>query len=261
MSSFVKGKLTNGILLYKLNLDKHFSFNGVVFDFETTGIDANSDEIICGGFVFGNRAWVIVRTKELPKEKFYKRLARFMKAISKGRSFYAYNARFEREFAEKQLGLRLKVEEIMNPAKGVTYKLRYLKGRHKLPKLRELLHPRFFHYFGFSDWDVDGGEIVRLWREHRKNGDLEPLNLIAQHNLLDVLSELELLVIWNPFIEEFLNHEGVISEFFDARCDVCGTPRAVEELAVITYPERKDGGSYRFVERRVCKDCLKRLGF
>lgn len=255
--ALVNGTLNgDGFFYLKLELDKNFSFKGVILDFETTSYNPDDGEIVCAGFVFDNIATVVLRTKKLPKEDFYKKLKGVIENLSQTREFYAYNAPFEESWLSKHLGIRLRVNEIMRPAKGITYKIRDLKGWHKTPKLRELLHPRFFHYFGFTDWDIDSGEVKELWEEHLRSGNLEPLNLIAQHNLLDILSELELLTIWNPYMERFLNDHSVVREFSSLRCEKCGKEKPIEELAVITYPERKDNKGFRFREVRVCKGCL-----
>ena len=147
----------------------------------------------------------------------------------------------------------------MEPSKGVVEKLRNIKGRYKLPKLRELLHPRFFHYFGLKEWDIDSSEVGKLWEKHLEEKSTEPLKWIAWHNLLDLLSELELLTVWNPLIGLLKEKGSLLAELNDNRCNVCGREAPVEELALITYPERKTDGGFRFKERRVCTDCLKKL--
>jgi len=257
--TFIETKAgNNGILYLQLELNPKFSFEGVVLDFETTSYDTKDGEIVCAGFVYKNRAVVIVRTSQLSKEEFYKTLKGVITNLKQTyRDFYAYNSHFEEKWLREHLGLTLKVKEIMKPAKGITYKLRDLKGKHKTPKLRELLHPRFFHYFGFTPWDIDSGEVKQLWEEHLKSGNVEPLNLIVQHNLLDILSELELLLVWNPFMEEFLNDHKKVEKFSNLKCEICGKEKPIEELAVITYPERKENKGFRFREVRVCLECLK----
>jgi len=161
----------------------------------------------------------------------------------------------------------------MEPSKGVVEKLRTLKGRYKLPKLRELLHPRFFHYFGLlgdeirtgatpggpKEWDIDSSDVGKLWEKHLEEKSTEPLKWIAWHNLLDLLSELELLTVWNPLIGLLKEKGSLLAELNDNRCNVCGREAPVEELALITYPERKTDGGFRFKERRVCTECLKKL--
>jgi uncharacterized protein YprB with RNaseH-like and TPR domain len=251
--------IKNGIYYLKLNLYPALTFKGVVIDLETTHYDTARGEIICCGLAFENNAIVVIRTRELTKEVFYKKLEKVIKKLKNFGDFYAYNAPFEESWLKKHLNLPLKVNEIMKPAKGITYKLRDLKGKHKTPKLRELLHPRFFHYFGFSDWDIDSGEVAGLWEEHLKSGNIEPLNLIAQHNLLDILSELELLTIWNPYMEHFLNNRKVVKEFSNIKCDICKKEKPIEELALITYPKRKENGGFSFEELKVCKECLEKF--
>ena len=84
---------------------------------------------------------------------------------------------------------------------------------------------------------------------------MEPLNLIAQHNSIDILSEFELLTI--PYKEEkFLNNHSAAEKFSTLRWEKCGKEKPIEELAGITYPERKENGCFRFREIRVCKGCL-----
>jgi uncharacterized protein YprB with RNaseH-like and TPR domain len=258
--ALVNGKLSkDGLFYLHLELNPNLTFKGVVIDFETTSFDPKNGEIICGGFAFKNTAVVIIRTKKLSKEDFYNYLQKLIESLKQHGDFYAYNAPFEKSWLKEHLNLPIEVKEIMKAAKGITYKLRDLKGWHKTPKLRELLHPRFFHYFGFSNWDIDSGEVGKLWKEHLRSGNIEPLNLIAQHNLLDILSELELLTIWNPYMEHFLNNREVVKRFSNLKCDICGEEKPIEELALITYPERKENGGFRFREMRVCKGCLDKF--
>ncbi len=253
----INGKLNEDGLYYTiLELNPKLHFEGAILDLETTDYDPKKGEIVCCGVVYGNTAIVLLRTKKLTREDFYAKLKRFIEDLGKEKEIYAYNSPFEEKWLWEHLGIRLRVKEIMKPAKGITYKIRNIKGWHKTPKLRELIHPRFFHYFGFSYWDIDSGEVKELWEEHLKSGNLEPLNLIAQHNLIDILSELELLTIWNPYMDSFLNNRSVVERFSNLRCERCGTEKPVEELAVITYPERKENGGFRFREVRVCKGCL-----
>ena len=253
----VNGKINrDGLYYLLLELHPNVNFDGVVLDFETTDYDPQKGEIVCGGFVYGKTAIVLIRTQKLSREDFYSKLKGFIEKLAKQKEFYAYNAPFEEEWLKTHLGIQLRVKEIMKPAKGITYKIRDLKGWHKTPKLRELIHPRFFHYFGFTDWDIDSGEVKNLWEEHLRSGNLEPLNLIAQHNLIDILSEFELLTIWNPYMDKFLNNHSAVEKFSSLRCERCGKEKPIEELAVITYPERKENGGFRFREVRVCKECL-----
>jgi uncharacterized protein YprB with RNaseH-like and TPR domain len=252
----VKGKLRkDGLFYVTLLLHPGVSFKGVILDLETTDYEPLRGEIVCAGFLYENRALVLVRSKRLERDNFYKLLKDLVETL-KNRKFFAYNAPFEEHWIREHLGIPLKVDEIMKPVKGLTQKVRNLKGWHKTPKLRELLHPRFFHYFGFDRWDIDGGEVKKLWEEHLKSGDFEPLNLIAQHNLIDILSEFELLTVWNPYMEKFLNSSEVVKRFLNLRCENCQKEKPIEELAVITYPEEKVHGGFRFREKRICKTCL-----
>jgi uncharacterized protein YprB with RNaseH-like and TPR domain len=255
----VKGKLNEqGLYYVLLNLHPKLNFEGVVLDLETTDYEPQRGEIICAGFIYGNKALVLMRTKKLSKERFYEKLRKFVTdRIKKQTPFFAYNAPFERKWLKEHLNIQLEIGEIMKPAKALTYKIRDLKGWHKTPKLRELLHPRFFHYFGFEGWDIDSGEVKKLWEEHLCSGDLKPLNLIAQHNLIDILSELELLTVWNPYMEEFLNNRMVVKRYTNLRCEICKKEKPIEELAVVTYPAGKDGKGFLFKEKRICKDCLR----
>ncbi len=257
----LRGKLNdNGIFSTTLKLHPSLNFSGVVLDFETTDYDPAKGEIVAAGFLFGNRALILVRTYLISREEFYNELKGVIEELNKQYgAFYAYNAPFEGKWLRTHLGVKLLVKEIMEPSKGVVEKLRTLKGRYKLPKLRELLHPRFFHYFGLKDWDIDSSEVGKLWKKHLEEKNTEPLKWIAWHNLLDLLSELELLAVWNPLIG-LLNENGTLLGLLnDNRCEVCEREAPVEELALMTYPERKKDGGFRFKEKRVCTRCLKKL--
>jgi len=250
----------NGIFSATLQLHPGMTFSGVVLDFETTDYDPAKGEIVAAGFLFGNRAVVLVRTHRIGREDFYRELKVVIGKLKEHyRDFYAYNAPFEGRWLKTHLGLKLYVKEIMEPSKGVVETLKSLRGRYKLPKLRELLHPRFFHYFGLKEWDIDSSEVGQLWKKHLEERSTEPLKWIAWHNLLDLLSELELLAVWNPLIGLLKENGPLLGRLSDNRCGVCEREAPIEELALITYPERKTNGGFRFKEMRVCTGCLKAL--
>jgi hypothetical protein len=57
-------------------------------------------------------------------------------------------------------------------------------------------------------------------------------------------------------MEKFLNNPSVVEEKSTFKCSKCNKEKPIEELAVVTYPERKPEGNFRFVEKLICKDCL-----
>ncbi len=254
-SQFYKEK---GILVTNLKLHPELNFQGVILDFETTSYDTAEGKIICVGVLSEREAVSIVRTSKAKEEYFHNLIRDLIKSyLKKGYKLYAYNSPFEEKWLNEHLGLKVKVEEIMKPAKEITYLLRDKFGKHKYPKLRELIHPRLFSYFGFEKWDIDSQEVGKLWEQHLETNDINPLEWIAQHNLLDLLTEFELLTVWNPFMEKFLNNPSLVEEKSTLKCSKCNKEKPIEELAVVTYPERKPEGNFRFVEKLICKDCLE----
>jgi len=70
---------------------------------------------------------------EKPQLCFYSKLKVFIEKIAQENEFYAYKPPFEGEWLRSHLGIRLRVKGIMEPAKGITYKIRDLKGWNKTP--------------------------------------------------------------------------------------------------------------------------------
>ena len=61
----------------------------------------------------------------------------------------------------------------------------------------------------------------------------------------------------STYMDEFLNNHSAAEKFSTLRCEKCRKEKPIEELAGITYPERKENGGFRFREIRVCKGCLE----
>ncbi|RTZ60481.1 MAG: hypothetical protein DSZ31_02030 [Gammaproteobacteria bacterium] len=77
--SLVNGKLNgDGLYYLLLELNPKINFEGVILDFETTDYDPRKGEIVCGGFVYGKTAIVLLRTKKLSKEDFYPKVLHFL---------------------------------------------------------------------------------------------------------------------------------------------------------------------------------------
>jgi len=43
-------------------------------------------------------------------------------------------------------------------------------------------------------------------------------------------------------MDKFLNNHSAAEKFSTLRCEKCGKEKPIEELAVITYPEKKKNG-------------------
>jgi len=156
---------------------------GTLIDIETTGLDPMKHEIITVGSISGTRLSVIQR-KVKDKKPFYKEVKSALRRLP--RPFYAYNSEFEEGFLKAQLGMRLKMKDLMKPWREMANHRAI-----KWPKLDELVsEPEMY----FDTTRVSARDIPSLWDAYLSNRDEKLIELPLRHNRADLLRELYLLV-------------------------------------------------------------------
>jgi uncharacterized protein YprB with RNaseH-like and TPR domain len=157
---------------------------GTLIDLETTGLDADCDEIVLFGYIQGSRLEIICRNSE-EEAPFTVQLAELVSALP--RPFYAYNLSFEKGFLQAK-GILIEGIDLFQPWKEKAEAL-YLKW----PKLDELLsHAE--HYF--NEPVISGRDVPALWQKFLLTRDDNYLQQIIRHNESDLLRELYLLVYY-----------------------------------------------------------------
>lgn len=157
---------------------------GTLIDIETTGLDANYDEIVIFGYVEGNCLRILYRTSE-EERPFIAQIGRLISTLSQ--PFYAYNLSFEKGFL-KAKGIDIEGIDLFQPWKEKADVLHL-----KWPKLDELFsHAE--HYF--NEQVISGKDVPLLWEGFLKTGDEDYLHQIVRHNEADLLKELYLLVYY-----------------------------------------------------------------
>jgi len=102
------------------------------------------------------------------------------------RPLYAYNSEFEEGFLKAQLGMRVKMKDLMKPWREMANHRAI-----KWPKLDELVsEPEMY----FDTTRVSAGDIPSLWDAYLSNRDEKLIELPLKHNRADLLRELYLLV-------------------------------------------------------------------
>ena len=102
------------------------------------------------------------------------------------RPLYAYNSEFEEGFLKAQLGMRVKMKDLMKPWREMANHRAI-----KWPKLDELVsEPEMY----FDTTRVSARDIPSLWDAYLSNRDEKLIELPLKHNRADLLRELYLLV-------------------------------------------------------------------
>jgi uncharacterized protein YprB with RNaseH-like and TPR domain len=161
---------------------------GSLIDLETSGLPKDPEhEITCFGYITSNKLVILMRkTKE--KEPFYNEIRKIVKGLT--RPFYAFNARFDKEIIESELGLRFKSEDFVDLQQP--YKIKANSLNLKWPRLDELIsEPE--KYFGEAQ--VSGKDCPGLWKGYLATGNENLLKMIMRHNLSDLLREAILLLL------------------------------------------------------------------
>lgn len=181
--------------------------HGSLIDLETTGLDASGDEIITFGYIQGHILKIIQRKGEEDEQAFTRRIKPTLKELPE--PFYAYNAKFERDFVKAKFGITAEFVDLMEPWRRKAEKIscRYCGGkgvvsgricehcrgwgRLKWPALGDLISEPG-KYFG--ERVIQGGDVPGLWNKYRETRDSKYFLPIIQHCQIDLLRELILLI-------------------------------------------------------------------
>jgi uncharacterized protein YprB with RNaseH-like and TPR domain len=155
---------------------------GCLLDFETTGLDPATSEVITFGYIVGSTLTILQRRDASPS--FDREVRELLESLPE--PLFAYNSSFEEKFARMKYGVSRKFGDVMGP-----WKRRADAEGVKWPKLDELL-PDPETYFG--DEITSGAQVPALWREFLQSGNDGLLTKIVRHNEIDLLRELMLLV-------------------------------------------------------------------
>jgi len=157
---------------------------GTLIDLETTGLDADHDEIVLFGYIQGSRLEIICRSST-DETLFMAELAELVPTLAK--PFYAYNLSFEKGFLQAR-GIGIEGVDLFQPWKEKAEAL-YLKW----PKLDELFsHAEQY----FNEPVISGRDAPLLWQRFLNTKDDNYLQQIIKHNESDLLRELYLLVYY-----------------------------------------------------------------
>jgi|GEM_PF-475027 uncharacterized protein YprB with RNaseH-like and TPR domain len=174
-----------------IKLELYLEMNkGTLLDLETTGIpNKNSEhEIICFGYTVSNKLNILCR-KSKNKILHYEEISPLVKKLAK--PFYAFNAIFEKEILEKELGVILGENEFIDLFQPFKFKATSLGL--KWPRLDDLVSlPE--KYFG--ETQISGKDCPELWKMYLDIGDENLLKMIIKHNLTDLLREVNLLMLY-----------------------------------------------------------------
>lgn len=161
---------------------------GSLIDFETTGRPGKDGEheVITLGYMEGNKV-IITQRKTKDTTQFYRETKSTVEALSK--PYFSYNADFEREIMQRELGMSVKREEfvdVMGPWRTKA------DGRGlKWPKLDELIsEPEDY----FKEHKISGSDVPSIWKAYLITQDEKLLKIIMEHCLSDILREAILLI-------------------------------------------------------------------
>jgi uncharacterized protein YprB with RNaseH-like and TPR domain len=162
--------------------------DGTLIDFETTGIPGKTleHEVVTLGYLYTNKLAVMQR-RSLDKEPFYEEVRKVI--VHSPRPLYSYNAKFEREIIEGELGLHLPEKDIIDIMEPWRQKADGLGM--KWPKLDELISVPG-DYFG--EVKVTGKDVPGLWQEYLNGRSEAVIQKIMEHCLIDILRESVLLL-------------------------------------------------------------------
>ncbi|MCS7245090.1 MAG: ribonuclease H-like domain-containing protein [candidate division WOR-3 bacterium] len=173
----IKYKAQNNLIVWKLELPI-FIDSGSIIDIETNGYN----EIIAFGYISKNVLVSVLRTKNTDYDQFLNQIYKKLKKLEK--PFYGYNTDFEIKF----LGYKDSWIDLM----GIHKKLSKIK-KTKFPKLKELSPSSYLEYYNIN-LDIPNSEIPTHWRNYLIKQDESLLETIIRHNIMDLISELHLLI-------------------------------------------------------------------
>ncbi len=251
----IKGK---DLLIIHHRFPPEIRFEGLIIDLETTSTRPENGEIVNFGVVMGNLLVTISRRRTTPLQDFHLTLRCFLEEAQRRKyRTFAYNSSFESMWLMDKVKWDGNITDLMETPRKISDRIRDNMGEHKYPKLRELIYPRFFFVFGIKKWDIDASLVRRKWEEHLRTGKDAPIRWIAHHNLLDLISELEIM-LWQDILERIYRNFDRAVRFMEFRCDVCGRKVPQKDLVSVTYLRPKSPGrGYQFVEKAVCRECME----
>ena len=152
---------------------------GTIINLETTGLDADTDDVIAFGFLKHNIMTVIQRI-EANRAEFHDIIKEKLSNLSQ--PIYAYDARFHEAFLLAKLHVPIGIIDILEPwqdrarAKGMRY-----------PSLDDLVSvPREY----FAETVVPDREVRLLWQSYIKTQDKRKLTPIVRHCMEDLRQSL-----------------------------------------------------------------------
>lgn len=265
LAKFYTGK-RQGTMLVESTDFTGITIEGTVIDLETTGLKEGVDEIVSIGLYGKQTAKVLCRTRDMDSAEFADAMRKVLLEFPP--PYYAYNADFEDKFM-KEVGISLDWIDLQDPLHALTtliQKESVKQGRKvwvKWPQLKEIIATRFPRYFGVKGWDIGGGEVPELWEQHRNSGDLEPLGMIVQHNMFDIIEEAQLLM-WLPslnLLASYVEDPANASAVHGYKCDVCGKQFwESPKMAYLAGVQKKKPRGHLRYEMDVCTDCLQSKG-
>lgn len=158
--------------------------DGIILDIETTGLDPKTDEVITFGYIHGDKVIILQRVGR-ETEKFYRAIKEELSKIQK--PIFAYYAEFEKAFLEKLFDFKGIFVDILDPWKVKANELGI-----KAPKLDKLV-PGPEKYMG--EKTTTGRDVVQIWQQYLKSGNLDDLTLLIRHNQIDLLQEFSALCV------------------------------------------------------------------
>ncbi len=235
-------------------------FRGLIIDIETTSSRPESGEIIDFGIITDSHILTVAMKKGADQSDFYFLIRCFLEEAKRnGYRIYAYNAMFEKRWLESKVGWDGYIHDLMETPRKISDRITMNIRDHKYPKLRELFYPRFFFVYGIRRWDIDSSWVLEYWNRYRKTGDEKYIRWIAHHNLLDLISELEIL-LWQGMLDRLYSNIDTAMKHMKFKCEVCGRDTDPRDLVSVTYLEPKPAGKgYQFVEKAVCRECMKSI--
>lgn len=155
---------------------------GAIINLETTGLDAEGDEVIAFGFLKGNTVTVILRIEAEPAE-FYHTVSEKLSGLAY--PIYAWDTHFHESFLLAKLHTPVELVDIFEPwrerarAKGLSY-----------PTLDKLVSvPR--EYLGEEVVSEQG--VRSLWKNYVRYQDKRSLIPVVRHCMEDLRQALYIL--------------------------------------------------------------------
>ncbi len=180
----IKYRTESNLIIWKLVLPVYI-LEGTIIDIETDGLEIEN-EIIVFGYVSENSLVSVARTIQADYNLFLKQIYKKLKILKK--PFYGYNTKFEKKF--------LGYDNIWIDLMGIHRQLSEI-NKVKEPKLKEVSPAAYLNYYNLSNLDISNKEVPEYWKKYILERDESILASIIRHNVIDLFSELNLLLINN----------------------------------------------------------------